>query len=131
MTYKRGREVHTLPAESVPKDPCDREDCTLLRNAINESGDCLPGCDSYGHEEACPNINMLTVLRDQQKEIERLRGSRTSKTRLSLLEDAWLKYGRHGVDCQRYGPHQCTCGFVETWAELERATDDSSDARET
>jgi hypothetical protein len=40
------------------------------------------------------------------------------ETNADLLQAAWLKYGRHSHDCQRYGEHQCTCGFVETCIAL-------------
>ena len=46
----------------------------LLKRAVNESGDCLPTCDSAAHDKRCPNVNMHVALEDQQHEIERLRG---------------------------------------------------------
>jgi len=42
---------------------------------------------------------------------------------LALLQAAWNKYGRHLHDCQRYGEHQCTCGFVETCIALRSSVE--------
>ena len=48
-------------------------DYELLKRAVNETGDCLPDCDSYAHNEQCPNVNNHVVLQDKQREIESLR----------------------------------------------------------
>lgn len=51
----------------------------LLKRAVNESSDgCLPGCDSYGHEENCPEVNSAFWLENRQREIERLRAELTA-----------------------------------------------------
>lgn len=57
-------------------------DYELLKRAVNETGDCLPDCDSYAHNEQCPNVNNHVVLQDKQREIESLR------SRLDELREA-------------------------------------------
>ena len=62
-------------------------DYELLKRAVNETGDCLPDCDSYAHNEQCPNVNNHVVLQDKQREIESLR-SRLASTQLELTHAA-------------------------------------------
>ena len=61
-----------------------------------------------------PDQAKIVALAD---EVERLRAAHEPN---ALLEAAWRKYGRHAPECQRYGAHQCTCGFVETCFALTK-----------
>lgn len=45
----------------------------LLVAAVNSSSDCLPGCDSYAHEDECPHTNMAVKLTALEAENQRLR----------------------------------------------------------
>lgn len=40
-----------------------------LRELV-DSGDCLPGCDSYAHEEMCPTGNAERVLLTEYEKLE-------------------------------------------------------------
>lgn len=45
-------------------------DYELLKSAVNEnSGECLPNCDSCGHEEGCEYVSMSATMIIQQKKI--------------------------------------------------------------
>jgi hypothetical protein len=44
-----------------------------------------------------------------------------SQEEIDRLQQTLLKYGRHTHDCQMYGLHQCTCGWMGEYLNLGNA----------
>lgn len=56
------------PMPDKPESPTPRTDAAW--QAIHAAG-CLPGCDSYGHEEMCPFANGDRVMAEFARQLER------------------------------------------------------------
>jgi hypothetical protein len=97
-SWKREAELNEQAANESSGYAKRLADYETLKRAINESGDCLPTCDSYAHDDHCPNVNMHVVLQDQQREVESLR------SRLAKLQGGEACCVTHGE-----GACQLTC----------------------
>jgi hypothetical protein len=45
--------------------------------AVDDDAECLPGCDSYGHEDMCPMVNGHNVIAELARQLERDLGKAT------------------------------------------------------
>ena len=50
-------------------------------------GECLPGCDSHGHEELCPYVNGENVMAEFARQLER-ELNRVCETHKALMAEA-------------------------------------------
>lgn len=69
-----------------------------LRDAVNDSGDCLPKCDSYGHEEECPRVHTARWLEDLKGKLTAL-----ESTHAECVKTCRCLY------CGRYSSSECFC----------------------
>jgi len=68
--YERSGIKEHMEAFYKPDDSPILEKYNLLAKAVNESTDeCLPTCDSYGHEENCPTITPAIWIENLQKKL--------------------------------------------------------------
>lgn len=64
------------------------KDYDTLRRAINDnSGECSPGCNSYGHTEDCEYLDDAATMRIQQEKIDALRSELSSLRSTSLTPE--------------------------------------------
>ena len=71
--YWRRNAIAQLEADNAALK-AQVEEYELLKRAVNEnSGDCLPECDSYGHAEGCEYVSMSATMIIQQRQVEGLR----------------------------------------------------------
>jgi len=74
------KDIYCGPHGEVYEEPrlcpiggwiADREKYRLLAAAVNEdSGECLPECDSFGHAEKCKNLDMAATLINLRRRLE-------------------------------------------------------------
>ena len=71
--YERSGVREHFESWYKPKDNNISEKYNLLAKAVNESTDeCLPTCDSYGHEENCPTITPAIWIENLQRKVDNL-----------------------------------------------------------
>lgn len=63
----RPEAANSLVAAIIRLTAHYKREAEQLRRVINDQFECLPKCDSYGHEEECPNVNFTAAYEQCMK----------------------------------------------------------------
>ena len=77
------------------------------------NGQCLPGCDSYGHEDQCPVCFDFRLMADFARQIERE----------NALLKAAVRDAGHDYDCSAHYKGKCDCWISHHAAAIKLSED--------